>query len=553
MRKLDKLILSSFLGPFILTFVVVVFILLTQTMMKYFDEFVGKGLGFEVFSELLIYFSINMTPVALPLAVLLSSLMTFGNLGEHFELTAIKSAGISLTRALLPIFIFTVLLAIAAFFNNNNIVPKANLKAYSLLWDIRQKEPSLDLKEGAFYGGIPGYSIKVNEKLSDGGLRDLIIYDHSKSKGNTDVIIADSGRMYTIHNERYLKLDMYKGNQYSEPNGSSQQTFGSKQPDEFVRNSFFKTSFIFSLASFDMQRTDEELFSTNRLMKNIYQLKDDVDSMRKETAYIKYNLYAGYGSNFNYHLKDKIEVPDELKDNKPEPGLGEQASYWESSASANAKEITNAREITLEGNIPVDTLLTTDQRYKKIAISAQKEKVPAPTFLVPLDSTQLSRADSVMSLPANKAKALTNAVGQARYIKNNLMVQATKFEALRREISIYLIEHNKKYSQAMACLVMFLIGAPLGAIIKKGGLGVPVIISIVFFIIYYVVSILGEKWAKSGVIDPALGVWAANMVLLPFGLFFLKQARNDARIFEMDFYHVIFDKVQKRLGYGKEQ
>ncbi len=180
MKKLDKLILKAFFGPFILTFAVVEFILLTQYMLKYLDELVGKNLGGEVFGELLFYFSINMAPVALPLAVLLSSLMTFGTLGEHNELTAIKTSGITLTRILRPVFIAVSFITVGAFFFNNNVVPKANLKAYSLLWDIRQKKPAMNFKEGAFYNGIPGYSIKVNKKMNDGQtLGDVMIYDHS--------------------------------------------------------------------------------------------------------------------------------------------------------------------------------------------------------------------------------------------------------------------------------------------------------------------------------------------------------------------------------------
>ncbi len=550
MRKLDKLILKSFLGPFVLTFLVVVFILLTQTMMRYFDEFVGKGLGFEVFAELLFYFSINMTPVALPLAVLLSSLMTFGNLGEHFELTAIKSAGISLTRTLLPIFIFTIVLVIAAFFNNNNVVPKANLKAYSLLWDIKQKEPSLDLKEGAFYSGIPNYSMKVNKKYADGGLGDLIIYDHSKGKGNTDVIVADSGRMYTINNERYLKLDLYEGNQYSEPNGSTQQTYGPKQADEFVRNKFHKSTFIFSLASFEMKRTDEDLFSTNRLMKNVNQLTRDVDSMRRETSFLKYNLFNSSERSFTYHLKEKLTIPEEL--------LVQRRKNTIVDTAATQKPYIEAPEyvdesIKISGNIATKDTGRTDVKAIRRYKSSKKAAVQQATKVyAPLDSVQRARLDSLINLKTSQKAAIQNALAQARYIKSNLSLSTSNYQNLKRETAVHLIEKNKKFAQAFACLVMFLIGAPLGAIIKKGGLGIPVIISIVFFIIYYVISILGEKWAKTDLIEPALGVWAANIILLPFGLIFLKQARNDVRIFETDFYNVIIARVRKRLGFNDD-
>src|SRR6188768_995790 len=217
MKKIDKLVLDSFIGPFIITFLVVVFILLNIQMLRYFDDIIGKGLGWDVIGKLLFYFAIFTTPTALPLAVLLSSLIAFGNLGEHFELTAIKSAGISLIRTLRPIFIFVLFLTGAAFYANNNLVPKAALEAYSLLYDIKQKKPTLDLREGSFYNGITDISIKVNKKYEDQiTLGGIVVYDHRKNDGNNDVTVADSGRMFTILNERYLKFELFRGYNYTE-------------------------------------------------------------------------------------------------------------------------------------------------------------------------------------------------------------------------------------------------------------------------------------------------------------------------------------------------
>lgn len=583
MKKLDKLIIRSFLGPFILTFLVVVFILLTQYMLKYFDEFVGKDLGIEVFAKLLSYFAINMTPIAFPLAVLLSSLMTFGNLGEHFELTAIKSSGISLTRALLPIFVFTFLLTIGAFFSNNYIVPRANLKAFSLLYDIRQKKPSLDLKEGAFYNGIPGYSIKANKKFPDGiTLKDLIIYDHTKGMGNTDVIIADSGKMYTIHNDRYLLLEMYKGNMYSQATPSSSSYSYGVEPDEYVRNKFFKTKFVFSLASFDLQRTDEQLFATNRLMKNVDQLNYDIDSMRTEANTIMYHVYLNSNKFFVYHLQEPVGIPEEYK-------VKNTVSYIENPQYAEQMDRINAQRDSVKNNRAIAGIKkrqkkNTDTDSPKSLISKKLEKnirdtsqkegnendsiiarsnndtlngneiavVPNPDSLKIIEDSIRNASfvllDSAFNHPQNKVKALSLALGQARFNKNHLMSQSSKLNHLRREARVYDIEKHKKYTQAAACLVMFLIGAPLGAIIKKGGLGVPVIVSILFFIVFYVASILGEKWGRENIIDPALGAWGANLLLLPFGLLFLRQARNDARVFEADFYKVYIFKIKKKLG-----
>src|SRR6188768_932723 len=251
MKKIDKLVLGAFLGPFTMTFLVVVFILLTQHMLKYFEDISGKGLGGDVIGQLLFYFAIFMTPVALPLAVLLSSLIAFGNLGEHFELTAIKSAGVSLVRTLRPIFIFVLFLTLVAFYANNNLVPKAALEAYSLLYDIKQKKPALDLREGAFYNGINDISIKVDKKFpdDDAALKTVMVYDHRKNDGNRDVTVADSGRMYTILNERYLKFELFNGYNYQEGANSERELAGQKnrKVESLSRSKFTKTQVVFDL------------------------------------------------------------------------------------------------------------------------------------------------------------------------------------------------------------------------------------------------------------------------------------------------------------------
>ena len=568
MKKLDKLLLKSFLGPFVLTFVVVVFILLTQYMLKYFEEFVGKDLGFYVFVELIMYFSINMTPMALPLAVLLSSLMTFGNLGEHFELTAIKSAGISLTRVLFPLFIFACALSVMAFFSNNYIVPKANLKAYSLLYDIKQTKPSLDLKEGAFYNGIPNYSIKVDKKHPDGvTLGNLIIYDHSAGQGNTKVILADSGKMYSIHNNTYLMLELFNGNSYSEM-ASQGSRVGSNTIEDFHRNSFDESKLVFSLASFGLQETKKELFASNRLMKNAGQLTDDIDSMRTDLQKLHREMYDNASRYFSYHLKGKLNVPEHLLPKNieiPDDGIEDNESEQTSSSPTIRKTAgipilkagttlvfskkdrirvdTTTREIAKDDTILQEDSLQADS-LKSVALA---DSIATTPVVLDPDSIAWAQIDSLFHISERNQKILSQALSQARYVKNNVSMQATRDKNLTKELNTYIIEKNKKYAQAVACLVMFLIGAPLGAIIKKGGLGIPVIVSIAFFIIFYVLTITGEKWGKESIIDPVLATWVSNIILLPFGLFFLKQARNDVRVFEADFYKVAFDKLKTRL------
>ena len=299
LRKLDKMVLRAFLPPFFLTLVVVVFILLTQFMLKYFDDFVGKDLSAGTYAELLFFFSINSIPLALPISVMISSIMTFGNFSEHNELTAMKGAGISLLRVIRPIFIFVCFLTVAAFYINNYLVPFANLRGYSLLYDITTKKAAFNLKEGTFYYGLPGFAVKVNHRAPDGtGLKEVLIYNHQQEKGNNSVTIADSGRMYTIWNERYLVLELHRGANYSEV---EPKVPGNDK--EFTCNEFKYSKLVFNLSSFEMSRTDMQLFASNKIMRNISELKRDIDSIGREIDRMKFSLPANLYSYFNFYGK----------------------------------------------------------------------------------------------------------------------------------------------------------------------------------------------------------------------------------------------------------
>ncbi|RYE89988.1 MAG: YjgP/YjgQ family permease, partial [Cytophagaceae bacterium] len=278
MKKLDKVILQAFAGPFLLTFAVVEFIFLTQVLLKYLDDIVGKDLGVAVILKLLFFLSVTIVPISLPLAVLLSSLMTYGNLGEHHELTAIKASGIALTRILRPVWLVSLVLGGIAFWFNNSIVPRANLNAYSLLWDVRQKKLALDIREGVFYNGIPGYTIKVDKKVGPEKdiLMGIMIYDHTQKSGNATVMLADSGRMFTRFGGQYLGLELFRGHNYVE-----QPDARDRSASSFVRQGFKRNMITFSLSSFNLANTKKELFQTNRMMLNIPQLFKAADSTQK--------------------------------------------------------------------------------------------------------------------------------------------------------------------------------------------------------------------------------------------------------------------------------
>ena len=558
MKKLDKLIIKSVVGPFLLTFIIVVFILLTQYMLKYFDDFVGKGLGIDVFAELIFYFSINMTPAALPLAVLLSSLMTFGNLGEHFELTAIKGAGISLTRALRPLFFFVLFISFIAFLSNNYVVPRANLKAYSLLYDIKQKKPALDIQEGVFYGGIPKFRIKVNKKHEDGEtIEDVIIYDHTQGQGNKDVIIANSGRMYTFDNDRFLRLELFDGNRYSESGMNRNRSSG--DTEKFVRTNFDTTKMTFSLASFGLQRTKEEYFSTHRRMQNMEQLAKAMDSMRYEQQTVRYDAFTGSNRFYNYHLRYDSLMPSPLAENYVrQKTIPPSDSLYEDSLSAHALLEASAQDTdTLVTRInslaKMNKIKSTDDwRKESEELVKRQQKEEKKQYIVgEVDTALVGRVDRAIN-ETEQASLVAKALNQSRTIKNELQINSQKIRRLESEIGKSDYESSKKVTQAISCLIMFLIGAPLGAIIKRGGLGVPVLISVAFFIAFYVLSEISRKWAEELVMNPDLAVWFPNLVLLPFGIVFLVQARLDTRLLETDFYQVWIERVRKHLKFSRK-
>ncbi|RYC66419.1 MULTISPECIES: LptF/LptG family permease [Spirosoma] len=494
MKKIDKLVLGSFWGPFFLTLGVVIFIFLMRLLMFYIDEFVSKDLDMATFGRLLFYFALLTVPTALPLAVLLSSLMTFGNLGEFFELTALKSAGISLTRAMRPLLIVAIFISVFSFWFNNVVSPWANLKGYSLLYDIKTAKATLNLKEGIFYNDLPGYSIKVDKKVkaskeSTTGdlLKGLVIYKQATNgmeTGNREIILADSGRMYTDKDRTYLVFELFNGNDYQEytdNNTVSYASDGTSKGAQFVRNGFKNYRLVISLESFGIKRTDENQFEYHEYMKNLSELASLTDSLRKDYKNTSLSVASTSRQYYSYQFKaDEAAKFQKAKDGK-----------W------------------------VDSLL-------------RKQDATRPDFA----QTALSQAQNVLN-----------------YATSNVSYLAEKEKSVWK----YQLESHHKFTQAISIFVMFLIGASMGAIIKKGGFGLPVLIAIVFFIFLYVLTIAGDKYAKDGLIWVPIGAWLANLVLFPIGLFLMQRARYDSRLFDKDVYIIAWGRLKQKWAQRRQQ
>jgi lipopolysaccharide export system permease protein len=561
MKKIDKLVFGSFIGPFLLTLIVVDFILLLVALLKYFDQIMGKGLSFAVFAELITYFSISSSPDAFPLAVLLSSIMTFGNLGEHSELTAVKSAGISLVRVLVPIFAFVLLLTGFTYYSNTQLVPKTNLKTYSLLWDMRTKKPALDIKEGVFYSGIPGYTIKANEKVDDEWLKDIIIYDHrdAKAAGNKTVILADSGRMYSAQNQRYMILELFNGSTYREEMDQSYQSLA--RGGKFIRDSFKSSRIVFDLSSFDMNETDKKLFRRSRLVQTRSQLIDGIDSMRRGILIQQEKIFERVASSFSYHfVKEEKLIPKEI--------VSEREYYDSLRLLKQADKIWTEKTLAINDSLLGSSVEQAENRTQVIQPKVSKGSRDAVlnasnNRLVPktLTTDKGQRVKKVLNnwemfdgyfgRKRNLINALVQAQNNSRTTRNQLNNNIASLKNIQRGRNKFIVTKNQQVARSFSCLIMFLIGAPIGAIIKKGGMGLPVVVSISFFLVFYILNTIGEKWGKEGVFDPAYSIWLSNAVLLPFGLFFLSKARKDAKLFEADFYSVWLTKVKNLFSRKK--
>lgn len=450
------------------------FILLMLFLFKYVDDLIGKGFEWYVILELMYYASAANVSMALPLSILLSSIMTFGTLGENYELVAIKSAGISLQKAMRPLLVLIIILAISSFLFSDYMLPKANLKFGSLLWDIRNKKLSFLIKEGVFNNSIPGYSIRVDEKHDDGALKNVMIYDHTGNNGIAKIIIAKSGLM--AKNDNYLVLKLHDGVRYEESSGKS-AAYNPRQ--ELTRMRFKETDQKFDISSFKMARTDEEGFRGNTQMLDLKGLAKKNDSLSREldsvNKFAALNLNSYYKQN-NYTKGYTKELPK-----------------------------VKAIEAPILKTVPVNQKLAVVQ-------------------------SALDQANSVMQTVAGRM------TDHADRVKSIIKVQ---------------IEYQKKFTLAASCLLLFFIGAPLGAIIRKGGLGLPVVVAIVFFLLYHIIATVAEKSATTGSLTPFFGMWLAIIILSPLGAFLTYKATVDSALFDVNYFKQLFLNFLNRFSRKK--
>ena len=481
--------LKSFLPLFLMTFFICLFIVLMQFLWRYIDDLVGKGLEVHVIGELFFYAALTMVPMALPLAILLASLMTFGNLGERFELTAIKASGISLMKAMKPLVIFIALVAIGAFFFQNYVLPVAQAKMWTLLYSVRQKSPELEIPEGVFYDQIPGYNFYVEKKdRNTGTLYDMMIYDVSRGFENSRIILADSGHLKLADDKEHLFLQLYKGEQFEnlkENNGATPRS--GNQP--YRRESFDKKEILLAFDA-NFNRMDESGMRNQYVGKNIAQLRATIDSVTQRVDSV--------GAVYAQELMDAtyLRVPRTI-------------TRWEN----GHEEMVEVEDIE------------------------------------PVAENRLIDVDSLFYLrrPELTGNYLNEALMRAQRIRQDYEFKSYAMQDDRKTIRRHDIEMQKKFTLSFACLIFFFIVAPLGAIIRKGGLGAPLVISVLLFIVYYIIDNTGYKMARDGKIAVWEGMWLSSTILLPLGVFFTYKAVKDSAVFDVDAYKNMFRRLTGKL------
>lgn len=474
MKKLDSFILKSFLGPFVMTFLIVIFVLMMQFLWLYIDELVGKGLSLGVILEFLGWGSATLIPMALPLATLLASIMTMGNMGENNELLAMKAAGISLQRIISPLIIVSVIISIGAFFASNDLIPVAYNKIYTLRDDIGRTKEEIKIPTGTFYNGVDGYSIRITERDKNNMMHDVMVYNHSGNKGNVSLTVADSGYVRLSNDKSSMIFTLYSGINYEETNKKEYKDTSLA----LQKIDFSSQEVIIPLENYAFKKSDDARYGNEVMAKDLKQLAIDRDSL-------------------------KI-VFDKTLDAQHTKALF-------SGNLAYAYQFDTSKVYKYKGAICIDSVFA-------MGDLRDKERV-------------LNGAISMIG----------NQISSYQFYERELFQSA---HPLRRTI----IESYRKFTLSLACLIFFFIGAPLGAIIRKGGLGTPVIVSMLFFVVYWVVDISGKKLANDGAIGPFIGTFISTFVLIPIGIFLTVKSTRDSALFNADAYKIFFHKISNKFS-----
>ena len=493
-KRLDSYMLRNFLGLFVLTLVICIFILLMQFVWLHVRDLVGKGVELKVLAEFFVYAIASVVPLSLPLAVLLASLMTFGNLGEQVELTAMKAAGVSLFRIMRPLVVAVVMICVGAFYFSNNVLPVTQVKLWTLIFSLRQKSPELDIPEGEFYDGIHGYNIYVRHKNPKRAmLYDMMIYDYSKGFRDATVMVADSGKIVFTDDKCYLVFHLYSGESFENLYRKQQRATGTTKNIPYRRETFLEKQLLIDFNS-ELKRMDESILSDQHVSKNAWQLLQSIDSVNTLS----------------------VEKGNE-----------------------QSRQMVESRFLGRDRH----TLVANQQKSELYDKRKAEAEAAGENWL------DKYNPDSLFDALSNydKERVLTIALERARSQSDQIDYNAIVLDDYQRYIRRHEVELHRKFTLAFACLIFFFIGAPLGAIIRKGGLGTPVIISVILFIFYYIIDNTGYKMAREALWPCWAGMWLSSFVLLPIGVFLTYKAATDSSLLNPEAWAKAIEKFKNKL------
>jgi lipopolysaccharide export system permease protein len=552
-KKIDRLLFTSFILPFAAAFLIAMFVLLMQTLWLYIDDIAGKGLGFFLVVELLAYKCVALIPLALPIAILISSVMVMGNLAENYELSSFKSAGVPLLRIMRPILFCGLLTMMFSYYCANYLMPIANLKFGSRMYDIQRQKPALRLDAGVFNYDFQGYAIHIGEKGYDGkAIKNVLIYDHSETNNNEfNQIIAREGEMYATTDGHYFIMNLRDGHQYIESRPS--RSASEKYP--FVRTSFQEWVKVFDLSEFQLSRTDAELFKSNRSWLTIDQLKKAIDSISVKIREREVNFSNVTSNYFYFEELDSTflepEEPDSVWQGE-DPDLPEASQETESvrveKDSVQGSPPDSGQSEAVDEEKASVRVLKKPAKLRPAAIGddpvAQAKGYPHKASLThELDSLE-SFQDLIATFPQYEQKRLyTKAKTSIRSIRSQAEAAMRFLGDLRESRVKHIYDLHTKYSMAVVCLIFVFIGAPMGAIVRKGGFGYPILVSIFFFMLFVIMTIFCRKIAESFILPAALAGWVPNIVLLPIGIVLTVKAMNDSKLLNADRYINLFVRI----------
>jgi lipopolysaccharide export system permease protein len=521
MKKLDKLLARSFVGPFIVTFGIALFVLLMQILWLYLDDIAGKGLSFFQIMELLAYKCVGLVPLALPLALLISSVMVLGGLAEHYELSSFKSAGVSLLRVMRPLIVFGIISAGVSYACADYLIPAANLQFGARMYAIQQKKPTLNMEPGVFNEDFDRFSIRLGDKADDGrAIQDVLIYDHTKANvGELSQITADDGEMYTVGGGAFFVMRLFDGHQYVEQRAGG--SGGRSAP--FLRTNFEEYTKVFDLSEFMMEEHAASMFASNRSMLSTRQLQVAVDSLSDDILIRKQGLS-------NHLLAYLPELPrDTVVYREATARTRDRLEY---DMAVEDSLIMTGEDTLADGREPVPELpkaeLPTSRSIERTARALNHPLVrgaaPWTGVSALIDSASQENRNRIYNRARSSIRSVTGQSNSAIDLLPGLREQRVK----------HVYDMHMKYSMAVVCIIFIFIGAPMGAIVRKGGFGYPILISIIFFVIFVILTIFCRKLAESFVVSGAMAGWLPCIILFPVSLWITYSAMKDAKLLDAD-------------------